>query len=212
MAEVDYRILPLFCMPLFVKQNIFIDEETSIFLKGQSFERMATDNGDYGTDKYILNKPECASLKEKINSAIEKYVYTELRVVDNIKFYISNSWVVRHKPKDWAQDHVHTNCILSGVYYFDVTGKEDCGRFTLIRDLGKVGVFPLAADVDVIDWNLFNSKIWSMIPKNGDLYMFPSSTIHGVTKNKTDTDRHSLAFNIHVKGKLGKQEYELEIK
>lgn len=212
MDEIDYQVMPLFSTPLFVKQNIFIEEETKTFLKNQEFERMVSDNGDYGVDKYILNNPECASLKDKINDAMRKYAYRELRAHDSIEFYITNSWVVRHKSGDWAQQHIHTNCILSGVYYFDVTGEKDCGEFTLTRDLSKAGVFPTSCDVDVMDWNLFNSKIWSMTPKNGDVYMFPSSTVHSVSSNMTNNDRHSLAFNVHIKGKLGTKEFELDVK
>ena len=212
MSEIDYKMVPLFSTPLFVKHGILADESTKNFLINQNFERMFSNNGDYGVDKYILNKPECTSLKDKLNDAIKKYAYIELRAQENIKFYITNSWVVRHKPGDWAQDHVHTNCILSGVYYFDVTGEGDCGEFTLTREVGKNGVFPHSCDIDVRDWNLFNSKIWTMIPQNGDVYMFPSSTIHNVSKNKTNNDRHSLAFNVHVKGKLGTKEFELDIK
>lgn len=212
MDEIDYKIVPLFSTPLYVKQGVLIDETTKDFFKNQEFERMVSDNGDYGVDKYILNNPECASLKDKINDEIIKYAYRELRAHDSIEFYITNSWVVRHKSGDWAQQHIHTNCILSGVYYFDVTGEKDCGEFTLLRDLSVSGIFPHSCDVDVIDYNLFNSKIWSMIPKNGDVYMFPSSTIHSVSKNETDNDRHSLAFNVHIKGRLGTKEFELDIK
>ena len=90
--------------------------------------------------------------------------------------------------------------------------EKDCGEFTLQRDLNRTGVFPLSCDIDVRDHNLFNSKIWTLTPKNGDVYMFPSSTIHNVGKNKTNNDRHSLAFNVHVKGKLGTKEFQLDIK
>ena len=51
-----------------------------------------------------------------------------------------------------------------------------------------------------------------MVPQNGDIYMFPSSTIHSVGENETNNDRHSLAFNVHIKGKLGTKEFELDIK
>jgi len=125
LSEIDYKMVPLFSTPLFIKEDIFIEESTKSFLRNQNFERMWTNNGDYGVDKYILNKPECASLKDKLNDAIKKYAYIELRAQENIKFYITNSWVVRHKPGDWAQDHVHTNSIISGVYYFDVSGEKD---------------------------------------------------------------------------------------
>ncbi len=212
MGEIDYKMVPLFSTPLFVKQGVLADELTKSFLKNQEFERMTSNNGDYGVDKYILNKPECALLKDKISNEMRKYAYRELRARKSIEFYITNSWVVRHKPGDWAHQHIHTNCILSGVYYFDVTGEKDCGEFTLVRDLSASGVFPNSCDVDVKDWNLFNSKIWTMVPQNGDIYMFPSSTIHSVGENETNNDRHSLAFNVHIKGKLGTKEFELDIK
>jgi len=118
--EIDYQVMPLFSTPLFIKQNIFIEEETKTFLKNQEFERMFSNNGDYGVDKYILNNPECASLKDKINDAMRKYAYTELRAKEHIEFYYLQylKLFVKHHCQIFYHHLIHKNAYFYTIYYF----------------------------------------------------------------------------------------------
>ena len=204
-------MMPLFGVPLYIKEDIFYDEKVNEHLKSYEYERMESKNGDYTKDKYILEKPEVIDLKNAIQKCIDDLVFNQLHVAEDVKFYITNSWAVRHLPKDWAQFHLHTNCLLSGVYYFDV--KEDQGSLVCTTDYGvNTGVFPININLTFKQNNLFNSKKWYMNPKNGTIYIFPAWMLHSVEENKTQDDRYSLAFNVHLKGKIGEKEYELDIK
>ena len=66
-------------------------------------------------DKEILNSlPE---LKKEIEKEIDKYTRDYLKVDDDIEFYITTSWINKHRPGDYAVVHHHSNAIFSGVYY-----------------------------------------------------------------------------------------------
>ena len=207
----DSVIVPLFGAPLYVKENIFYDERVNEYLRSCEYERMVSKNGDYTKNKYILEQPEVLDLKKAIQSSIDDFVFNQLHVADDVQFYVTNSWVVKHSPGDWAQFHIHTNCLLSGVYYFDV--KENQGELCFTKDLGNANtIFPLNVNLEFKENNLFNSKKWYMNPENGTIYIFPSWLLHNVSVNETPIERYSLAFNVHLKGKIGEKEYELEIK
>jgi len=94
---------------------------------------MSSNNGDYTKDKYVLNDPKVSNLKNKILENVYKFTSDELKVSNEVEFYLTNSWVVRHRKMDWAQQHVHTNSILSGIYYIDVGEKS--GKLNFIKEM-----------------------------------------------------------------------------
>jgi ectoine hydroxylase-related dioxygenase (phytanoyl-CoA dioxygenase family) len=49
----------------------------------------------------------------------------------------------------------------------------------------------------------FNGFKKNFLPKNGDLFIFPSHLLHAVDKNKIEKERHCLAFNVFIRGTLG---------
>ena len=108
-------------------------------------------------------------MKKAIQRSIDDFVFNQLHVADDVQFYVTNSWAVKHSPGDWAQFHVHTNCLLSGVYYFDV--KENQGELCFTKDLGNANtIFPLNVNLEFKENNLFNSKRWYMKPNLAAIY------------------------------------------
>jgi hypothetical protein len=57
--------------------------------------------------------------------------------------------------------------------------------------------------IEKTTFNKFNSTSWGLPVKNGQLMLFPSSTIHGVNTKKHNDVRCSLAFNTFIKGDFG---------
>ena len=181
-----------------------------LHLKSSEYERMHSKNGSYTTDKYILDKPELSSLKNNILKCVNQFVFEELRVSSDVEFYITNSWAVKHRKGDWAHNHSHTNSILSGIYYIDVN--EDSGELNFSKEANHFTIFPMHLDLDVKNYNILNSKNWSFLPKNNQLFIFPPWLLHSVSNNESDQERYSLAFNVYIKGKIGTKEFQLEIK
>lgn len=206
----EATVVPLFGIPVFnTKIDIPTPEEIK-FVKDLEYERMNTKNGWYSNDKYILDRPELSSLKNKIMSGLEIFVRKILHVRQGIDFYMTNSWSVKHDQGDWGQSHVHTNCLLSGVYYLQTNEKSGMIRFR--KDTSWTNLFPLCNDLEFDDWNTFNSKVWSFQPEDGLLFLFPSHLLHSIDDNESDQERYSIAFNFYARGKLGTKEFELDLK
>jgi ectoine hydroxylase-related dioxygenase (phytanoyl-CoA dioxygenase family) len=60
--------------------------------------------------------------------------------------------------------------------------------------------------------NNINAENYIVKVKEGTIVIFPSHLEHSVEKNISNDKRYSIAFNFYVRGKFGKEEYELEIK
>lgn len=210
MNKIDYQIVPLFSSPLFIKDDVIANPEEVEHLKSLEMVRMSSNNGDYTKDKYVLNDPKVSNLKNTILNNVYKFTFDELKVSNEVEFYLTNSWVVRHRKMDWAQQHVHTNSILSGIYYIDVGEKS--GKLNFIKETSNLTVFPIHMDLSFRECNILNSRVWTFLPKNNQLFIFPPWLLHSVEKNMSDKLRYSLAFNVYIKGKIGRNEFQLEIK
>ena len=57
--------------------------------------------------------------------------------------------------------------------------------------------------IDDTKYNYWNSESWYFPVETGNLFMFPSSTVHRVDTKKGNNTRISLAFNTFYKGTLG---------
>ena len=110
---------------------------------------------------------------------------TSMRLID--------IWININKFKDSNQLHFHPGCFLSGVYYIDV-----------FKNGGKIVFENPAQDVMVSNWDLdnmetfntFNSAYYKLVPKIGDLILFPSWLKHSVEPNMTQKERVSISFNL----------------
>ena len=206
----EATVVPLFGIPVFNTNIGEATQEEIDYVKSVEYERMNVKNGWYSSDKYVLDKPELAPLKNRIMAGLELFVRGVLHVRQGIDFYMLNSWSVKHDKEDWGQSHVHTNCLLSGVYYLQTDEKS--GQIRFRRDTNWTNLFPISADLEYDDFNTFNSRVWSFQPQNGMLFFFPSHLLHSIDDNESDNQRYSLAFNFYARGKLGTKEFELELK
>ena len=206
----EATVVPLFGIPVFNTKIGEATKEECEFVKSVSYERMNVKNGWYSDDKYILDKPELANIKSRIMAGLELFTRKVLHVRQGIDFYMTNSWSVKHDKGDWGQSHIHTNCLLSGVYYMQTDEKSGMIRFR--KETNWTNLFPLSVDLEFDDFNTFNSRAWSFQPENGMLFFFPSHLLHSIDDNESENQRYSLAFNFYARGKLGTKEFELELK
>lgn len=188
------NIVPLFSTPIYQSK---IEPITSDEL---SRVTSLIYDGKYSADKFVLDREDFASLKQKIKSALDRYVYNGLSVAPHIEFYITNSWVVKHEKGDAAQLHRHDNSLLSGVVYIQTD--ETTGE--IVFDIGSPSnIFPPAIRVEYSNLNLFNSPSWAHYPYDNDILIFPSHILHKVEPNTSDKTRYSLSFNVFLRGELG---------
>ena len=119
---------------------------------------------------------------------------------------MSTSWANKHDTSDYSQEHSHNNSIVSGIYYISV--EDSSGNLVFANPNANLG---LSLELNLQDFNQFNSNEAIVVPKNGDLFLFPSSLRHKVEKNKSPNQRYSIAFNVMAKGMYGTHEKELLI-
>lgn len=155
-------------------------------------------------DSYILEKPVFKKLKKELSAHLLEYnkIVTQWQ---NVKPYITQSWLNFTRNDEYHHEHEHPNSMISGVLYVNANPEKDMIRFF---NNSYKRIKP-----EIKNWNLFNSESWWYPVTSGDLLLFPSELTHKVDVKKGDNIRISLAFNSFVKGVLGDKRKisELEI-
>ena len=155
------------------------------------------------TNLHILDVIQLRELRGKVESGIVEY--QDHLGVDQAKISmnITTSWVNRYHKGHSTHQHHHSNSIISGVYYL-----EDCDHTAPIqfhRAPGYVNLWPNTINLPIKTHNALNIDVVTVIPKAGELIMWPSHLAHSVPPNQSDQDRHTIAFNTFVKGTLDPQ-------
>jgi len=200
--SLDVDVYPLFSTPLY-KTNLernnddvltFTENEKFIFLEKEK-------NGHKSNSSYVLEALELKQLKSEIQNNVNFFVYDVLGVNKTIEFNITNSWIMKHETGHWAQEHFHDNCLITGIYYFDV--RDDSGNISFKKNKMLYNLFPPLFDIPFHQATSFNGQSFTFTPKNGELFLFPSHVPHEVSVNLNQEERHCLVFNVFIKGTLG---------
>ena len=203
----EYKIHNIFPTPLFVHDDITTTEKQRDFVYVQEWYRPHADNGWLTTNHYLLDEPVMKTLKDKIMEKFELFIREQMGIPEQMGFRMTNSWGVKHDKGDWAQSHIHTNSVFSGVYYMDTN--PETGNIVFSRDKDKQ-TLPLTARPGVFthktDYNIDDYRVESV---NNRLVIFPSNLSHGVDENMSEFDRYSIAFNFFPTGQWGRDEHEL---
>ena len=203
----EFKAHNLWPIPVYESETI-VKSDWLNYILNTDYERMHIGNGDISKDRYILNN--LPDLKKEIETHCEIFVRKYLSVSENAKFYLQNSWSVKHNPGDLAQIHSHGSSLLSGVYY--IKTKQNSGSLVFHKNPIYTNTFHQSIRFEYDDNNNVNTGQYVIDVEDGKVILFPSHLEHSVEQNNTNEIRYSLAFNFYVRGKFGKEEYELEIK
>ena len=175
----------------FTKQELqFVDNQ-----KNKCTENLGNINTK---DNYILNRKEFKNIKKFIEQCCDDYLKKIISPKNNIKLYITQSWLNYTEKDQYHHQHAHPNSVVSGVLYFDSDKEKDKILFS-----SNKGYQQISPKIDDTKFNIWNSETWFFPVETGDLFMFPSSTTHQVETKKGDNTRISLAFNTFYKGTVG---------
>jgi uncharacterized protein (TIGR02466 family) len=202
-----FRVHNLWPIPVY-EANLPVKEEWKTSIRNLKYVRTHIANSDISEDRFIFHK--MPDLEKEIMKHCENYIRKYLMISDNATFYFQNSWSNIHKPNDYSQIHYHANALLSGVYYPILP--KNSGDIVLCKPNMFCNLFPSAIKVNYDKIDNVNSDSFQLNLEEGSICIFPSQLEHSVQKNKSNEDRYSVAFNLYVKGKFGKEEYQLEIK
>lgn len=152
--------------------------------------------GNYtSVNKYILDLPALSSLKEDLNKFVQQYVDEIIKPTNDLKTYITQSWLTVTEPGGHHHQHNHPNSFLSGVFYLEVESGKDLIHF---EETSYKQIY-----IESKDWDRLNSPAWRVNVSPGDIVIFPSRLAHSVPNTQTTTNRMSLAFNTFIDGVIG---------
>ena len=198
----DYSIQCIFPCPIYAaNRNLNLDsieeiEIEDIIQKGLFQNKTLTDY--HSNDSYLFDT-KLKNLKKFCEQHIENYVEQVINPIQELDFYITQSWFNVVEPGGSIHRHWHANSIISGSFYIS-TEEDDRIVFTDPNKAVK-GILKL----DQKEYNVWNSQTWFFPVENNLLFLFPSWLEHEVAPNeKATTNRISLAFNVFAKGNFGR--------
>lgn len=203
------NITGLFGIPIY-SDNLEYNFSKELLAQNQlTYDTIAEGNYSISKNNFLLNSPDFLELRDKLEDKIEIYTRNILGVNNSIQFYITTSWIVKFFKDSYANKHIHSNSIFSGVVYLKTPNQ--CSNIRFHKDTRYNNITSSTLELTFDRYNIFNSDYWEFTPSQGDLYIFPSSLTHSVSKSFSNDERISLAFNVFVKGKFGINEGSLEI-
>lgn len=155
--------------------------------------RLSRSQNRQSANTFILDAPELASIRQFIESELATYGQRVLGTSQDL--CITQSWVNISGKGDSHHEHTHPNSVVSGVFYMKMGSSLPPIRF---HEGYRPEIVP-----DVTTRTRYNAR-YAVVPLNaGELILFPSTLIHSVPANVTDTARISLSFNTFPTGALG---------
>jgi uncharacterized protein (TIGR02466 family) len=137
----------------------------------------------------ILNET-CAMLI----AHLENYLSCFEEVKNKIEVTLINCWINENYKHSYNVPHVHPDSSFSGVFYLKTN--LNCGNIDFYNENQIINfnteyekLFPNSSD--------FHS-VYSLLPTNNDLIIFPSYLKHGVSENLSDESRVSISFNLKI--------------
>tara|TARA_R110002167_G_scaffold228954_1_gene433955 strand:+ start:616 stop:1239 length:624 start_codon:yes stop_codon:yes gene_type:complete len=190
-------ITPVFSKPIY-SNSLVIDTKKILSLiqnkTRKSFNNLNNiDKNKASENLYLLENKNLTFLKNIILNEVKQFANNSLKYTNEFK--ISTSWATETNEGENCQWHSHNNCFLSGVIYLKT--KKNCGGI-VFQDFNNRKM-----NLQVSEYNVFNSIDWTYQVEEGDILIFPSELWHMVQTNKSKSVRNSIAFNVVPTGLIG---------
>lgn len=185
---MDKMLWPLFSKPVF---------KAPVNISGLDFSQVKwakNYNNWISESQRVIEEPQYAQFAESVFQNIYEYFHGVMQVKSGVEIYITESWLNKTEKGQSHHRHWHPNSVLSGIVYLDSQGETGRTKFiTSNYDTFEFGMN---------DSNLYNSKMWSVVPEVGSMLLFPSNVEHMVEAYDGDTPRITMAFNTFVRGEI----------
>lgn len=193
--EIISAIIPLFSSAVMVCSEKYpLSAEEKAFVDGVEYS--ANSGNSKSRSDAILQQPELAGVNAFVQRQIASYTQKLLKLEASLDLYVTQSWLNRAEAGQFHPQHSHPNSLLSGVMFLSNEGKHPPIRFHRAQPL-----FPL--ELKYTELNDFNASCRWFEPVCGQLILFPSSLLHDVAPNTTDSARVTLSFNSFIRGEIG---------
>ena len=193
---IESTVNGIFPTPVYIsKLDRNLTKKELLFIDKTKLDVYKNEGNTTSNDNYILNHNSFKNLKEDLDLRVQDYFDKIICPENNVKPYITQSWLNYTETNQYHHKHQHPNSLVSGVFYINCDEKFDKIKF--FKEDYKT-IRP-----KIKTWNLFNSESWWFSVKTGDIILFPSSLVHMVENKEGTNTRISLAFNVFVKGIIG---------
>jgi len=162
----------------------------------ETVEKRPNMGNQTSVNNYVLKEKQLKGLHEFFTDCLNKYFTEIYRPKDNVKIYITQSWLNYTGKNQYHHKHAHPNSFISGVFYANADTTKDKIFFYGNESYKQIKLEPT-------DYNLYNSESWWLEAGTGILYLFPSSLTHMVSTVDHEETRVSLSFNTFLKGTIG---------
>jgi len=201
---VEATINGIFPTPVYIsKLDRELTSKELSFIYKTKLDVYNNEGNKTSNNNYILNSKEFKTLKDELDLKVQDYFDKVISPANNITPYITQSWLNYTEKNQYHHKHQHPNSLVSGVFYINC--HEEYDKIKFFNDNYKT-IKP-----EVKDWNMWNSESWWFSVKTSDVILFPSSLTHMVETKQGDNTRISLAFNVFIKGTVGKNKSLTEL-
>jgi len=204
--EFEETVRHLFPTPL-LETKLEVTEDLLNYVSNIDYKRTASNDGFMSMDSNVLESPELLHFKKEIDKKINIYFHGVCNYDYKARPELSSSWVVVHRPGDFALEHYHCNAVISGIWYLKTP--ENCGDICFVnpgnQPFGSMLVF------DVKEHNNINAHDFSIKPKKDAMYLFPAQLKHYVRRNESEDTRISLAFNYFIRGEVKSEDHYMRL-
>lgn len=151
-------------------------------------EYTSTYNPDGGLEQYDEFKPFVDFITSKGAEYLDKCGYDSSAIELHPQIFASSM-----KHGDSHTSHIHPNSLLSGVFYLTAPDGASPIVFSDIRHAKRMVSLPIKEDNVITDHDI------PIFPEEGLLVLWESWMPHSVPKNKSDSERVTLVFNLSTR-------------
>ena len=170
------------------KLNQEFDLKVKSNFKDYSSKLASQISNEVKIDKSFIDRYLLKEIKKNVIAFLKK---EKVKNIKDIK--ILNLWVVRQFKGEYNPVHYH-NGDLSGVGYIKLPKKMTSNKMVKNKKIKTNGT------IDFINGqkNFLSKSIYNIVPKVGDLILFPNYLMHTAYPFNVDGERRSYSFNIKI--------------
>ena len=201
------KIIKIFPSPIYSDNSYSLNEKELEIINHVGNHAESNVGNVTSKDKYFLNEyKELTKFKDYCQNQINKFIYKILHINKQTQFYITQSWVNVNMQNDYHHKHKHLNSLISAVYFVSGDTSPIVFTRTMSNRLFPSYEFLINKFIDI------NNDTWELNNTNGTLLLFPSDIEHYVKTNNSNVRRVSISFNTFVKGIIGMEDRNTEVK
>ncbi len=140
--------------------------------------------GYQSPDQFYLEEsfaPYLNRISEHLSSTIEEYTRDDRSCLHLDDLKLSNMWFNFNYENCYNVQHTHPGCVLSGVLWIQIPEEQPI-------------VFNCFDEFTRASYEKYTNE--SLVPKEGQLLLFPAHLPHRVDINRNKNTRISMSFNI----------------